>query len=69
MGMTTERMLSIARGCRDYGGGYRGTAHYDAYQAGIETVIAALEHAMESPLDTQIVALEQIGSAEERTAP
>lgn len=59
--------LKIARGCTDYGGGYR----YDAdkfwiYQAGIETVIAALEAAARRGLDdTQVSALRRMGSATE----
>lgn len=60
--MTTERLLMVARGCRDYGGGYRGDAPlYEAYQDGIRTVIRALEEATRNPNDTQIQALLAMG--------
>jgi len=40
--LTFEDALQIARGCKDYGGGYRGGDHYEAFQHGIQTVINAL---------------------------
>jgi hypothetical protein len=62
--------LRIARGCTDYGGGYRGTEHYGAYQDGIKTVIASLEAAFRKGLsDPQVAALRAIGAQEEQAAP
>ena len=59
-----SRLLNIARGCLDYGGGYRGDPMMGAFHHGIETVIRALEAAMKNnPNDTQVNALERIGSA------
>lgn len=62
--LTFYDALRIARGCTDYGGGYRGTAHYDAYQHGIATVINALTRASEGPFDSQIAALHAMGATE-----
>ncbi len=60
--MDDRNLLRVARGCRDYGGGYRyDPALFEAYQAGIETVIAALESAIKNPGDTQIQALAAMG--------
>jgi hypothetical protein len=62
--------LRIARGCTDYGGGYRCTEHYGAYQDGIKTVIASLEAAFRKGLsDPQVAALRAIGAQEEQAAP
>ena len=60
-----QRMLDVARGCHDYGGGFRGTDKFDAYQAGIATVVSALEHRIKDNADTQCNALEQMGRAAE----
>lgn len=62
--LTFYDALRIARGCTDYGGGYRSTIHYDAYQHGIQTVITALTRASEGPFDSQIVALHAMGASE-----
>ncbi len=64
------RMLNIARGCTDYGGGHRGNAeHFEIYQHGIQTVINALEGAAKNnPNDTQVNALERIGRPKGETA-
>jgi transposase len=60
--------VKIARGCSDYGGGYRGTDHYDAYQDGISTVVRVLEAAKEKGLSTsQLRALHCIGRANEQS--
>lgn len=60
-----KRLLRIAKGCRTYGGGYRSDPKlFWVYQAGIQTVIEALERAIEDPNDTQTRSLEGIGSEE-----
>ena len=56
-----ERMLAVARGCRDYGGGHHTDGKMDAFQHGIETVITALTAFYKDPTDTQTRALEAIG--------
>lgn len=60
-----ERLLNVARGCHDYGGGYRhDDRESEIYQHGIQTVINALEAAAKNdPSDTQVNALEMIGAA------
>ena len=60
-----EDAVRIARGCTDYGGGYRSDpALFEAYQAGIRTVAAALEAASKRGLeDTQVCALHCMGGA------
>lgn len=59
--------LRIARGCTDYGGGYRyDPPKYEAYQHGIQTVINALTAAGERGLsDTQVAALYAMGAEPE----
>lgn len=59
-----SRMVRIARGCLDYGGGYRSDEDMlSAFHGGIQTVINALEAAAKNdPSDTQVNALERIGS-------
>lgn len=60
--MTVEQLLQVARGCRDYGGGYRHDNNlYEAYQHGIGTVIRALTHALENQNDAQVRALLMMG--------
>jgi hypothetical protein len=56
--------LRIARGCTDYGGGYRSDAgEFAIYQHGIQTVINALTAASERGLaDTQVAALHRLGA-------
>jgi hypothetical protein len=57
-----ERLVAVARGCHDYNGGYRGQGVLpDVFHEGIQTVISALEAAMENPQDSQVKALEIIG--------
>jgi hypothetical protein len=65
-----ERTLNIARGCLDYGGGYRGDPILmGAFHHGIQTVINALEAASKrDPNDTQVNALERIGLARQADA-
>lgn len=59
-----ERLLNVARGCFDYGGGYRSDAgKLEIFHHGIQTVVNALEGAMRDPSDTQARALERIGIA------
>ena len=64
MELTFEDALRIARGCTDYGGGYRGNAeHYEIYQHGIQTVINALTAASKTGLDDmQTMALHSMGA-------
>jgi hypothetical protein len=56
--------LRIARGCTDYGGGYRSDeGEFAIYQHGIQTVINALTAASERGLaDTQVAALHRLGA-------
>jgi len=68
MQLTFEDALRIARGCKDYGGGYRSGEHYEAFQHGIQTVINALDHAEFSGIkDPQIATLYVIGGGEKPT--
>jgi hypothetical protein len=66
--LTFEDALRIARGCTDYGGGYRcDPEQYEIYQDGIRTVIRALESALERGLDdAQIRTLHSLGEAKEK---
>lgn len=58
----TVRMLAVANGCLDYGGGYRGDdGLMRAFHHGIHTVINALTHFVTDRESTQIRALERIG--------
>jgi hypothetical protein len=61
--LTFEDALRIARGCADYGGGYSSNdEHYEIYQQGIKTVIAALTAASNTGLeDRQVAALYAMG--------
>lgn len=65
MSLTFEDALRIARGCTDYSGGYRCDPElFEAYQAGVKTVIRALEAAKNLGLaDSQIAALHRMGDA------
>lgn len=57
--------LRIARGCTDYGGGYRGGDKFGAYQHGIGTVINALTAASLNGLeDYQVRTLHAMGAAQ-----
>ena len=62
--LTFEDALHIARGCTDYGGGYRSNAEqYEIYQHGIQTVINALIAASNRGLeDRQVAALHVMGA-------
>lgn len=64
MELTFEDALRIARGCTDYGGGFRGNAEqFEIYQTGIQTVINALTAASKTGLDDmQTMALYSIGA-------
>lgn len=54
------RLLNVAKGCHDYGGGYRGGKVFaEVYHHGIQTVINALESAIREPDSTQVRALER----------
>jgi hypothetical protein len=61
-----DRAIAIARGCLDYGGGYRSDPDkLDAFHHGIRTVITALEAARDKPDDVQVGVLELIGRLDE----
>jgi len=62
--LTFDDALKIARGCTDYGGGYRSDPkQYEIYQHGIKTVIAALTATRNNGLDdTQVAALHVMGA-------
>lgn len=63
--MSFDDAIIIARGCQDYGGGYRyDDDKYEAFQHGIRTVLRALLSAKEDPSDTQVRALYAIGQPE-----
>lgn len=66
-GLQFDDALRIARGCTDYGGGYRGNAEQsEIYQHGIQTVINALTAASKTGLDdTQTRALHTMGANDE----
>jgi hypothetical protein len=74
-GRETDRLLNVARGCLDYGGGYRGDsdiekAQADAFHHGIQTVINTLEGAVKDPSSLQVRVLQSVGAstANEATA-
>lgn len=58
--------LTLARGCTDYQGGHHDDNAQGIYQHGIQTVINVMESAVkckeEKTTDTQIIAIERIGS-------
>lgn len=62
-----ERCEAIALGCKDYGGGYRGTPEEEAYRDGMQTVATVIRAIIDKPDDVQARAVELVG-AEERTA-
>jgi hypothetical protein len=56
-----QRLLNIARGCKDYGGGYRHDKEkFEIYHHGVQTVINALESAVKKD-DPQLRVLENVG--------
>ena len=58
-----KRLLNVAKGCHDYGGGYHGAGTAEIFHHGIQTVINALEAAAKNdPNNHQVNALERIGS-------
>lgn len=58
-----QKLLNVARGCFDYGGGYRADdAKLAIFHHGIQTVINALEGAMKEPASLQVRVLEGIGA-------
>ncbi len=56
--------LRIARGCTDYGGGYRNNVEqFEIYQNGIATVIRSLEAALKEGLGNyQVAVLHAMGA-------
>lgn len=61
--LSFDDALRIARGCTDYGGGYRGGDKFEAYQHGIGTVINALTSASLNGLeDYQVRTLHAMGA-------
>lgn len=65
--MDVNQILNVARGCHDYGGGYRDLVQSDAFHHGVQTVINALEHAVKEPDCLQVRMLESIGRKEKET--
>lgn len=60
-----ENAVNIAKGCHDYGGGYRHKAEADVFHHGIQTVINALEAASTSGIvDPQVATLHRMGSTD-----
>ena len=59
----SKRLLNVARGCHDYGGGYREEKEIEIFHHGIQTVINSLEAAVNQPDSLQIEVLESIGGA------
>jgi hypothetical protein len=57
-----DQLVNIARGCHDYGGGYREPSESEIYHHGIQTVVNALEAALKDPNAFQVRMLESIGS-------
>lgn len=57
-----ERLVNTARGCHDYGGGYRDADKAEIFHHGIQTVINAVEAASKSQGDTQANTLARIGA-------
>lgn len=59
--LSFDDALRIARGCTDYRGGFDG-AEYEAFQSGVQTVVASLTAAAKHGLtDTQVRALHVMG--------
>jgi hypothetical protein len=60
-----ERMVTLARGCVDYGGGYRNVdEHLAIYHHGIQTVVNVLESFCKHGFsDTQVAAVYSVGAA------
>lgn len=56
-----DDLLSVARGCTDYGGGHHGECHA-AFQHGIATVVNVLEKRLAGDDDYQMRVLKAIGS-------
>jgi hypothetical protein len=64
------RLVNIARGCHDYGGGYAMERDAEVYHHGIQTVINALEAAVGGDCSLQTKVLESIGiDAARKEAP
>lgn len=58
------RLLNVAKGCHDYGGGYREKRDAEIFHHGIDTVIAALTAAIQNdPSDLQVAILERVGAS------
>lgn len=56
------RLLNVAKGCHDYGGGYREPRDAEIFHHGIDTVITALAAAIKNdPNDLQVAILENVG--------
>ena len=57
-----RRVLTLVRGCHDFGGGYSGQ-EYEAFQHGISAVENVLKAAIEGRDDLQLRTIEAIGRA------
>lgn len=61
--MRFDDAIAIAKGCKDYLGGYHDVEELDIYHHGIQTVINALEAANKRGFeDPQVAAIHKIGS-------
>jgi hypothetical protein len=58
-----DKAIQVARGCRDYGGGYRTEKDLDIYHHGMNTVERSLTALRDKPEDTQIQAVLRMGAA------
>ena len=59
-----QRAVVLARGCRDYNGGYSDTEHLEIFHHGIDTVVQVLEADRlrgSGPPDMQLRVIEQVG--------
>ncbi len=64
--LALQRLPDVARGCHDYGGGYRDTKEAEVFHHGIQTVNNAIEATLaagDKLTDHQVNALERIGRA------
>ncbi len=63
--LTFDDAIKIAKGCTDYGGGYRSNPYeLEIYHHGMQTVVNCLEAATKRGFnDRQVFVVHQIGSA------
>lgn len=59
--LTFRDALTLAKGCRDYGGGWRTDAQAEIYLHGIQTVVNVLESVLSKGFDSQTAAVFAVG--------